>query len=601
MVFGRWTELELDGKTGSVDCTGKLHHFLNCQAFSADFRFSTDDPGYGTLLAVYYKESDRPDFSIELHKGIVTVYTRHGGQGRVLSGGPACCDGRSHDLSLRGNRAGLSAWLDGERIFHDPQLVPYCEYGYVGFATIGRGTLRDQFGGYFKGRIERVELSDEDLPVPLGCPAPGPRPVPLFAKGMANCENYRIPTLVSAGDVTVASADARMEAPGDNPNHILRAVRISRDSGETWSPIHTFCDFGGVGREDGAAAIDGSLLYDEQTGILWMLYSHTSAGIGSAASVPGTGFDNLIRKRLMGRDGEDYFLSDGQVVAADGSPTGFTCDAFGRLFQNGREAGSICHGAERPFRQADTSFLHLIHSTDGGETWSEPVELNPQVKAPWMTFLGAGPGRGLQLTGGRLVYPIYFGTGEGTSHSSAVIYSDDHGKTWRRGESVNDGRPWEGGVLEARTLSEPRAFLGECQVTELPGGELKIFLRNGLGKYVCTSVSRDGGETWGDVSQELALPDPGCQCGVLRVPYEGGYAYLFSNPADPVCRVRGTVRFSRDGVDWKTKKLLEPGEFGYSCMTVLPDGQIGILYEGKDLTQQFMKFPLEWLLRGDAP
>ena len=66
-------------------------------------------------------------------------------------------------------------------------------------------------------------------------------------------------------------------------------------------------------------------------------------------------------------------------------------------------------------------------------------------------------------------------------------------------------------------------------------------------------------------------------------------------------RVRGTVKFSSDGTDtWTSKRLLEPGEFGYSCMTQLPDGQIGILYEGSDITQYFAKFPVEWVL-GASP
>ena len=90
----------------------------------------------------------------------------------------------------------------------------------------------------------------------------------------------------------------------------------------------------------------------------------------------------------------------------------------------------------------------MIRSENGGETWSEPMDLNPQVKEEWMQFIGAGPGTGIQIQQspykGRLVYPIYFTSQDATVSSSAVIYSDDAGRSWKRGASVNDGREMRG-------------------------------------------------------------------------------------------------------------------------------------------------------------
>ena len=43
---------------------------------------------------------------------------------------------------------------------------------------------------------------------------------------------------------------------------------------------------------DGAAAIDSSLLQDEETGTIFMLYMHTPGGIGLWASETGIGFDS---------------------------------------------------------------------------------------------------------------------------------------------------------------------------------------------------------------------------------------------------------------------------------------------------------------------
>lgn len=63
------------------------------------------------------------------------------------------------------------------------------------------------------------------------------------------------------------------------------------------------------------------------------------------------------------------------------------------------------------------------------------------VKEHRMGFIGAGPGVGIQIKNGeyagRLVFPVYY-TNEYGYMSCCVIYSDDHGRTWHRGQSPND-------------------------------------------------------------------------------------------------------------------------------------------------------------------
>lgn len=64
-----------------------------------------------------------------------------------------------------------------------------------------------------------------------------------------------------------------------------------------------------------------------------------------------------------------------------------------------------------PLKSFGTSYLSLIYSDDDGVTWSDPVDLNKEVKSDWMKFLGTGPGRGIQIKNGqhagRLVFPVY--------------------------------------------------------------------------------------------------------------------------------------------------------------------------------------------------
>lgn len=598
-MFYTLTEpITLNGADQYVDLTHHLHRFLNTQALSADILFQTTDATYSPLLAVYFKESILPDFSLALHKGRGALTIQRSGGLKVLSGGEAVCDGKPHQISFRGCPDSVKVWMDGQLIIEDNTPGLWCQFHYVGFATLGRGTRADQYT-FFRGNILSAVLSRQVLPLPCSeAPAVLPRTT-LFAQHDAGVENYRIPSLLTVGGLTIASADARMQAPGDNPNHICRAIRISTDSGETWEETKLFCDYGGTGRDDGAAAIDGSLLYDRDTDTLFQLFSHTSRGIGAFNVSEETAFDASGRKLLWDKSGNSFYLENRRVFQKDGTETPYTVDAYGNLFHNGESVGSICHGENRILRQADCSFLQLIHSKDHGRTWSEPVELNPQVKAPWMRFVGAGPGTGLQIRegryAGRLLFPVYYHNRNKIA-SSGVIYSDDHGATWHMGRSANHGRILEGMALDAENTADPKANLGECQVTELPGGHLRIMLRNGYGSHTLTAISYDGGETWQPL-QETNLPDPQCQSHILRLSHKGQDLWLFSNPADSHARVRGTVRVSFDGGEtWPIHKLVEPGEFAYSCMTLLPDGQIGLLYEGQNISQRFVKFSLEWLL-----
>lgn len=592
----------LDGIGQFIDISQHLQRFLNTNALSADIIFKTSDPGYPPLLAVYFKESLLPDFSLCLYKGRGAMTIRRGGSQKLLVGGEAVCDGMPHLISFRGTENSVKVWMDGILIIEDDAPGPWCEFGYVGFATLGRGTRADQYT-YFSGELLSAALLQTDSPLPVWHSPDSLQRTALFHKGLAGVENYRIPSLLTVGDVTLASADARMEAPGDNPNHICRAIRISTDSGITWSDPSLFCDYGGTGRDDGAAAIDGSLLYDQDTDTVFMLFSHTSRGIGAFNVSAEAGFDSQGRKLLWDAENNPHYVNpDGRIIRCSGQDTAYTVGRYGAVLRNGAAVGSICHGDSRLFRQADVSFLQLIRSFDHGRTWSDPVELNPQVKADWMRFVGAGPGTGLQIQEGpykgRLLFPVYY-FNQHKIASSGAIYSDDHGKTWNMGASANEGRIIDGTAVDPETTENPQANLGECQITELPGGILKIILRNTGCRHTLSAYSHDGGESWHSL-HETDLPDPQCQSHILKVTFHGRNLWLFSNPADSTSRVRGVVRASFDGGEtWPVSRLVEPGEFAYSCMTQLPDGEIGLIYEGRDISQRFVRFSLDWLL-GDC-
>ena len=265
-----------------------------------------------------------------------------------------------------------------------------------------------------------------------------------------------------------------------------------------------------------------------------------------------------------------------------------------------------------------TSYLSLIYSDDDGATWSKPVDINSDIKADWMKFLGTGPGSGIQIKNGeyagRIVFPVYYTNGAG-KQSSAVIYSDDHGETWNMGESPNDGRDLGNGSFGNSQTMTDGLELTECQVVEMPNGQLKLFMRN-TGSYVRIATSFDGGATWdSEVYEDKNLPEPYCQLSVINYSkkIDGQDAIVFANPKG-AGRTNGTVRFGiieqngthsngepRYEFEWRYNKLVKAGTYAYSCLTELPNSNIGLFYEGTDnkemsymeMSPEYIKFDYE--------
>ena len=110
-------------------------------------------------------------------------------------------------------------------------------------------------------------------------------------------------------------------------------------------------------------------------------------------------------------------------------------------------------------------------------------------------------------------------------------------------------------------------------------------------------------KTWSKLSDIPELPDTCCQASLLR--YSWGDAQgsksriLFCNPVK-LGRAEGTVRVSYDeGKTWPVAKMIYKDYFGYSCLTTMPDGEIGCLFETEGCSKiLFQRFSLEWLTDG---
>lgn len=241
--------------------------------------------------------------------------------------------------------------------------------------------------------------------------------------------------------------------------------------------------------------------------------------------------------------------------------------------------------------------LILFRSDDSGRTWSKPIDITETIKEPDWGHHAFGPGVGVQLRHGehrrRLLLPANFRRSfdKRQPSYSHVIFSDDHGKSWKRGGVLGD-------------------YTNECQLAEIvengrPG--LLINMRNhwGRGGFPKKSGSRlvarsfDGGKSWDAETMDRALPEPPCQAGLYRFSFrtdDEPSRLLFSNPIGPG-RANLRVRMSLDeGRTWPHGKLICIGSTAYSCMARLPEDRVGIIYERNNYRQiSFSAFPVNWL------
>lgn len=235
--------------------------------------------------------------------------------------------------------------------------------------------------------------------------------------------------------------------------------------------------------------------------------------------------------------------------------------------------------------------VYMTFSDDDGLTWAPFEDISATTRQSHWRWYATGPGRGIQLTKGthkgRLVVPCNHSDHSDPDqhpYRSHVILSDDHGATWKLG-----------GVVGEKT--------NESALVELADGRLLDNMRSYHGKHRrAIATSDDGGQTWSEVALDETLIEPVCQASILRFSFperSGKSRILFSNPASTGRRMM-TVRVSYDeGITWPVAKLVYAGSAAYSCMTVLPDMSMGLLFERdgyRGIT--FARFDLKWLTDG---
>jgi sialidase-1 len=364
--------------------------------------------------------------------------------------------------------------------------------------------------------------------------------VALRKAGEDGVHTYRIPGLATTNKGTLIGVyDVRRDQGSDLPGNIDVGMSRSIDGGRNWEPMKIIMNMGDDPKWNGDGVGDPSVLVDRESGTIW---------------VSGT-------------------------------------------WSHGNRSW---HGSGPGLLPEETGQWMMTKSEDDGVTWSTPINITNQVKRPEWSFLLQGPGKGITMSDGTLVFPAQYqdapNPSDKTNHRlphSTFIYSRDQGKTWQIATGAWDDTT-------------------ESQVIELKDGELMLNCRFNRKSSRVIVTTRDRGRTWQTHSTHVKdLIEPrACMASLINVGRELGWRnisndfnnefLLFSNPNSLNGRNHTTIKASKDsGETWpaETQLLLdEQTGAGYSCMSMIDSETVGILYEGSQAQMTFQRIKIKDIL-----
>jgi len=355
------------------------------------------------------------------------------------------------------------------------------------------------------------------------------------------CKRMRIPGMVTTNAGTLLAVyDLRWSQDGDLPGDIDVGLSRSTDGGKTWEAPRPVMDMGTyLGEPENKNGVgDPAILVDRKTGHIYI----------------------------------------------------------SGLLAHGLSSGWYWGKSKPGMAPKDTGQVIIVKSEDDGKTWSKPLNITPEIKDPAWQLMLQGPGAGITTRDGILVFAFQYkaniGTKEKAKYSarSSILYSKDHGKTWKVAPGVD--YPQE---------------TTEAQVVELNDGSLMLNCRISRGGRA-VFTTKDLGETWTKhpTSGRGTFNMTGCMSSILRYSStkdgDDKDILIFSGPADGGKKRRShmALRYSLDeGQTWSTPYVLDQLEGAYSCLTLVGEGKnkdIGIIYEGSQSNMTFERVTFKELM-----
>ncbi|WP_400262177.1 exo-alpha-sialidase [Sphingobacterium sp. SG20118] len=349
----------------------------------------------------------------------------------------------------------------------------------------------------------------------------------VFKSGEDGYKSYRIPAIVKdKSNNLIAFSEGRVDHAGDYGNVDI-VYKISADNGKTWGPLQIAVDQDKFQAGNPAPVVD---LLDPQypKGRIFLFYN------------TGNNHEGEVRKGNGIRE------------------------------------------------------CWYITSTDAGKTWTEPTNITTAVHHPnqpsfnanytskedWRAYANT-PGHALQFDSGKYKGRIYIPANHsegapksaGKDYYAHSYYSDDHGKTFKIGNTI----PFEGG--------------NETMAAQISETGLYMNTRNQQGnvRNRIVSYSNDGGATWDTTFYDKNLPDPVNQGATLSWKKGKNYILAVCNAASEKDRDNLTLRISKDqGKTWYFNHVVAKAPTGYkdadsysaySDIVLINSKKIGVLYE----------------------